>query len=74
MGRTRRIIRGVSMKELEIYLKQAVEHQSSYLFFIAGGFVSEKHDGIISTVESERLMPEDTEKLVRQLYKYWHQK
>ncbi|MBQ4539058.1 MAG: PilT/PilU family type 4a pilus ATPase, partial [Oscillospiraceae bacterium] len=29
----------------------------------------EKHDGIINAVESERLMPEDTEKLVCQLYK-----
>ena len=57
------------MKELEFYLKQAVEHQASDLFFVAGGVASEKHDGIINAVESERLMPEDTEKLVCQLYK-----
>ncbi|MBQ4538087.1 MAG: type IV pili twitching motility protein PilT, partial [Oscillospiraceae bacterium] len=57
------------MKELEFYLKQAVEHQASDLFFVAGGFVSEKQDGIIKAADSEKIMPEDTEKLVRQLYK-----
>ena len=57
------------MKELEFYLKQAVEHQASDLFLVAGGVVSEKQDGIIKAADSEKIMPEDTEKLVRELYK-----
>ena len=57
------------MKELEFYLKQAVEHQASDLFFVAGGVVSEKQDGIIKAADIEKIMPEDTEKLVRELYK-----
>ena len=57
------------MKELEFYLKQAVEHQASDLFLVAGGVVSEKQDGIIKAADIEKIMPEDTEKLVRELYK-----
>ena len=63
------IVRGVEMKELENYLKQAVEHQASDLFFVAGGFVSEKHDGVIRAIDSEKLLPQDTERLVKEIYK-----
>ena len=56
------------MKELEFYLKQAVEHQASDLFFVAGGPVCEKVDGLIRPVDENRLLPPDT---YRKEYEKW---
>ncbi len=57
------------MAELLHYLKQAVEHQASDIFIIAGGAISEKVDGHIRTVGENKLLPPETEQLVQELYK-----
>lgn len=56
------------MAELIHYLKQAVEHQASDIFIVAGGAISEKTDGHIRTVGTNKLLPPETEQLVRDLY------
>ena len=50
------------------FLKQAVEHQASDIFFVAGGPVCEKVDGHIRHVGKERLLPADTEQIVSGIY------
>ena len=56
------------MAELLNYLKQAVEHQASDIFIIAGGTISEKVDGHIQSVGEHKLLPPETEQLVQELY------
>ena len=56
------------MEELTEYLKRAVEDQASDLFLVAGGPVSEKLDGRIQPIGTERLMPPDTKELISQIY------
>lgn len=51
------------------YVKQAVEHQASDLFFVAGGQVSEKLDGRLHRLDSPRLLPPDTQQVVEDIYK-----
>lgn len=50
------------------YLKTAVEHESSDVFFVAGKTVCEKREGHICPMSGERLMPADTEQIIRQMY------
>ena len=50
------------------YLKTAVEHESSDVFFVAGKTVCEKREGHIHPMSGERLMPADTEQVIRQMY------
>ena len=50
------------------YLKQAVEEKASDLFIVAGKAISMKKDGVIAPIRDDRLMPEDSETLVRELY------
>ena len=50
------------------YLKAAVEHESSDVFFVAGKTVCEKREGHICPMSGERLMPADTEQIIRQMY------
>ena len=50
------------------YLKQAVEHQASDVFFVAGGPVCEKSDGHIRHIGEGRLLPADTEQIVTGIY------
>ena len=50
------------------YLKEAVEHEASDIFFIAGGPVCEKADGKIRHMDDVRLLPSDTEGVVTALY------
>ncbi len=50
------------------YLRQAVNHQASDVFFVAGGPVCEKLEGRIRQVGTERLLPEDTRQLVTEIY------
>ena len=50
------------------YLKSAVEHEASDVFFVAGKSVCEKREGHIHPVEDQRLMPADTENIVTQIY------
>ncbi len=54
--------------DLTSYLEQAVEHQASDLFFIAGGPVSEKIEGRIRPMGDSRLLPPDTKRLISNLY------
>ena len=49
-------------------LKQAVENQSSDVFFVAGKPVCQKVDGHIRPMTGERLMPADTEQVITELY------
>ena len=49
-------------------LKQAVEHGASDVFFVAGGPVCEKLDGHIRHMDESRLLPPDTEAVVRAIY------
>ena len=51
------------------YLKIAVAHQASDVFFVAGKPVCEKLDGHIRPISEERLMPADTEQLIREMYR-----
>ena len=50
------------------YLKQAVEHQASDVFFVAGGPVCEKLDGRICPMGDGRLLPPDTQQVVEEIY------
>ena len=56
------------MESIQTYLKRAVEENASDLFVVAGKAVSMKRDGEIVPVQAERLMPDDSEILVRELY------
>lgn len=56
------------MAELRSYLERAVEKQASDLFFVAGGPACEKIEGTIRPMDDKRLLPPDTERLVRELY------
>ena len=50
------------------YLKIAVEHEASDVFFVAGKAVCEKREGRIAPMNEVRLMPADTEKMITQMY------
>ena len=50
------------------YLKIAVEHEASDVFFVAGKAACEKREGHIYPMNENRLMPMDTEKIITQLY------
>ncbi|MBR6736725.1 MAG: PilT/PilU family type 4a pilus ATPase [Oscillospiraceae bacterium] len=56
------------MQKLRYYLELAVENESSDLFFVAGGPVCEKNEGVLRPINDEKLMPPDTESLIRELY------
>ncbi len=56
------------MESVITYLQQAVESNASDIFFIAGKAVCMKRDGEILPVSEERLMPEGSERFVRELY------
>ena len=56
------------MAELMEYLERAVSDQASDLFLVAGGPVSEKLDGRIQPIGTERLMPPDTKKYISEIY------
>lgn len=49
-------------------MKRAVDETASDLFVVAGQTVSMKKEGEIVPIDSERLMPDASEKLVRELY------
>lgn len=50
------------------FLKKTIEMGASDLFIVAGRQLSCKKDGRIETAGEERLMPADTEKLLREIY------
>ena len=50
------------------YLKEGVAHGASDVFFVAGGCVCEKVDGHLCQLESGRLLPQDTQQIVEEVY------
>ena len=50
-------------------LKKAVADQASDVFFVAGKCACEKVEGHIRPLAEERLMPSDTEAIIRELYR-----
>ena len=56
------------MSELMQYLERAVKDGASDLFLVAGGPACEKLDGSLHPIGTEKLMPERTEKLLREIY------
>ena len=56
------------MSELMQYLERAVKDGASDLFLVAGGPACEKLDGSLHPISTEKLMPERTEKLLREIY------
>ena len=56
------------MADLNHYLEQAVNDQASDLFIIAGGPVSEKLEGHIRPLDTQRLLPPQTQALIREIY------
>ena len=57
------------MAELMEYLQQAVAHQASDLFIVAGGPVSEKLEGHIHPISEGKVFPQETERLITDLYR-----
>ena len=57
------------MAELMEYLQQAVAHQASDLFIVAGGPVSEKLEGHIQPISGGKVFPQETERLITDLYR-----
>lgn len=56
------------MSDLVGYLTRAVEDGASDLFIIAGGQVCEKLDRRIQPISEEKIFPDETEKLVKEIY------
>ena len=56
------------MADLLYYLKRAVTDQASDLFIIAGGPVSEKLEKRLSFISEGRVLPAETEDLIKGLY------
>ena len=56
------------MEGIKRYLRQAAEEHASDLFLIAGREASVKRNGCIAPIAGERLMPEQSEALVRELF------
>jgi Tfp pilus assembly ATPase PilU len=54
------------MTEWMEYLKTAVEHEASDVFFVAGKAACEKLEGHICPMRDVRLMPDDTEKITKE--------
>ena len=51
------------------YLKVAVAHEASDVFFVAGKSAYEKLEGHIRPMSDARLMPNDTEQIITEMYK-----
>ena len=56
------------MADLLEYLKKATLDGGSDLFFVPGAPASYKLDGVLTPMDGERLMPAQTETLLRQIY------
>lgn len=56
------------MAQLMEYLKQAVSEGASDLFVVAGGVVSIKVEGHLRQIGTERMLPDDTEALISEIY------
>lgn len=56
------------MAELIEYLTKAVQDNASDIFIVAGGSVCEKLDKRVIPIGDERILPQDTERLITGLY------
>ena len=56
------------MSELMTYLSKAVEAHASDLFLVAGGTVKMKADGRLVPISEQRILPADSENLIREMY------
>ena len=56
------------MSSWKEYLRLATEHQASDVFFVAGKTACEKLDGRLQPLSDRRLLPEDTEQILRGIY------
>ena len=56
------------MESIKYYLEQAVNQNAADMFLIAGKAISMKCEGEIRTIGEDRLMPNDSEALVHELY------
>ena len=54
--------------ELETLLRRAVTENASDIFIVAGIPVSFRKSGLVSRMDGPRLLPPDTEELLRQIY------
>lgn len=59
---------GRNKLEIQSYLQTAVNDKASDLFIVAGGPVSEKLEGQLRPLSSDRVFPETTEHLIRGVY------
>ena len=59
---------GAYMAELLDYLKQAAADGASDLFIIAGGRVCEKNDKRMTPISTEKIFPQETERLILDMY------
>ena len=60
------------MESIKLYLEQAVQENAADVFVIAGKAVCMKVDGEIRPVSEDRLMPDTSEALVREIYDIAH--
>lgn len=56
------------MAELVDYLKRAVADDASDLFIVAGGQVTEKVDKTLCPISEEKILPQESERLITELY------
>lgn len=56
------------MAELLDYLNRAVDDKASDVFIVAGGPVCEKLDKRIHPIGEDRVLPQDTERIITELY------
>lgn len=56
------------MAGLTEYLKRAVSDQASDLFIVAGGPVCAKEENKLVRISEDRVFPQDTEELIREVY------
>ncbi|MDO4516173.1 MAG: PilT/PilU family type 4a pilus ATPase, partial [Bacillota bacterium] len=56
------------MTDILACLQTAVANQASDLFIVAGSAVNERREGIIHPIDEEKLFPDKTEQMIRQIY------
>ena len=54
---------------IEEFLTLAAEKEASDLFIIAGLPLTMKTNGVMHRINEERMMPQDTEEMIREIYK-----
>ena len=55
--------------DIQTILQQAVSENASDVFIVAGLPVSFRKNGVINQINGERLLPPDTELLLKEIYK-----